>query len=104
MIDYDGLLKKIPRVKKLLDDGSNSTLYHYTKPEKLLGILETGTVRFSNALYLNDKEVEIPVVICSTSNYENVTEAFGTVWYSELNDIRRDFKTTRFVIDEKGVV
>ena len=56
MIDYDGLLKKIPKVKKILDDGSNSTLYHYTKPEKLLGILENGTIRFSNALYLNDKE------------------------------------------------
>ena len=56
MIDYDGLLKKIPKVKKILDDGSNSNLYHYTKPEKLLSILESGTIRFSNALYLNDKE------------------------------------------------
>lgn len=56
MIDYDSLLKKIPRVKKILDDGENSVLYHYTKPEKLLGILESGTIRFSNALYLNDKE------------------------------------------------
>ena len=56
MLDYDGLLKKIPKVKKLLDDGSNHILYHYTKPEKLLSILESGTIRFSNALYLNDKE------------------------------------------------
>lgn len=56
MINYDNLLKKIPRVKKILDDGSNSTLYHYTKPEKLLSILESDTIRFSNALYLNDKE------------------------------------------------
>ena len=56
MLDYDSLLKKIPKVKKLLDDGSNSNLYHYTKPEKLLSILESGTIRFSNALYLNDKE------------------------------------------------
>lgn len=56
MIDYDSLLMKIPKVKKILDDGSNSTLYHYTKPEKLLNILESGTIRFSNALYLNDKE------------------------------------------------
>lgn len=56
MINYDNLLKKIPRVKKILDDGSNSILYHYTKPEKLLSILESGTIRFSNALYLNDKE------------------------------------------------
>ncbi len=56
MIDYDSLLEKIPRVRKILDDGSNSILYHYTKPEKLLSILESGTIRFSNALYLNDKE------------------------------------------------
>lgn len=56
MINYDSLLEKIPKVKKILDNGSNSTLYHYTKPEKLLGILESGTLRFSNALYLNDKE------------------------------------------------
>lgn len=56
MIDYDGLLKKIPKVKKILDSGNNSNLYHYTKPEKLLSILESGTIRFSNALYLNDKE------------------------------------------------
>lgn len=56
MIDYDGLLKKIPRVKKILDDGANTNLFHYTKPEKLLSILESGTIRFSNALYLNDKE------------------------------------------------
>lgn len=56
MIDYDSLLKKIPRVKKILDNGSNTNLYHYTKPEKLLSILESGTIRFSNALYLNDKE------------------------------------------------
>lgn len=56
MIDYDSLLNKIPKVKKILDDGLNSNLYHYTKPEKLLNILESGTIRFSNALYLNDKE------------------------------------------------
>lgn len=56
MIDYDNLLKKIPRVKKILDDGSDEIIYHYTKPEKLLSLLESETLRFSNALYLNDKE------------------------------------------------
>ena len=56
MIDYDNLLKKIPRVKKILDDGSDKIIYHYTKPEKLLNLLASGTLRFSNALYLNDKE------------------------------------------------
>lgn len=42
--------------------------------------------------YLKEKMLDIPVVICSTSNYENIPEAFGTVWYSELNDIKRDFR------------
>ena len=53
---YDILLEKIPRIKKVLDDDKNCTIYHYTKPEKLLNILSGGTMRFSNALYLNDKE------------------------------------------------
>lgn len=56
MIDYDSLLEKIPKVRKILDDGTDGSLYHYTKPEKLLSILEFGTIRFSNALFLNDKE------------------------------------------------
>lgn len=42
--------------------------------------------------YLKEKQYEIPVVICSTSNYENVAGIFGAVWYNELNDIKRDFK------------
>lgn len=53
---YDELLKKIPKIKKFLDTGSNCTIYHYTKPEKLLNILSGKNIRFSNALYLNDKE------------------------------------------------
>ncbi len=53
---YDVLLEKIPKIKKVLDNDDNCTIYHYTKPEKLLNILSGGTLRFSNALYLNDKE------------------------------------------------
>lgn len=53
---YDDLLGKIPKIKKVLDTDKNCTIYHYTKPEKLLNILSGGTLRFSNALYLNDKE------------------------------------------------
>ncbi len=53
---YDILLEKIPKIKKILDNDTNYTIYHYTKPEKLLNILAGGTLRFSNALYLNDKE------------------------------------------------
>jgi hypothetical protein len=52
---YDDLLTKIPKIKKILDNDTDSTIYHYTKPEKLLGIVENGTLRFSNVLYLNDK-------------------------------------------------
>lgn len=53
---YDELLRKIPKIKKVLDNDKNYIIYHYTKPEKLLNILASGTLRFSNALYLNDKE------------------------------------------------
>ena len=53
---YDELLKKIPKIKRFLDSGSNCTIYHYTKPENLLNILSGENIRFSNALYLNDKE------------------------------------------------
>lgn len=53
---YDDLLEKIPKIKKILDNDTNYTIYHYTKPEKLLNILQCGALRFSNALYLNDKE------------------------------------------------
>lgn len=53
---YDELLRKIPKIKKVLDNDKNYVIYHCTKPEKLLNILASGTLRFSNALYLNDKE------------------------------------------------
>ncbi len=53
---YDDLLEKIPKIKRVLDNDTNYTIYHYTKPEKLLNILSGGALRFSNALYLNDKE------------------------------------------------
>lgn len=53
---YDELLEKIPKIKRVLDDDTNCPIYHYTKPEKLLNILSCGAIRFSNALYLNDKE------------------------------------------------
>ena len=53
---FDNLLKKIPKIKKILDNDKNNTIYHYTKPEKLLNILESASIRFSNALYLNDKD------------------------------------------------
>lgn len=56
MSHYDELFKKIPKIKKILDNDTNCIIYHYTKPEKLLNILSGGTLRFSNALYLNDKE------------------------------------------------
>ena len=53
---FDNLLKKIPKINKILDNDKSSTIYHYTKPEKLLNILKSASIRFSNALYLNDKD------------------------------------------------
>ena len=56
MTYYDDLLKKIPKIKRILDNDVDYTIYHYTKPEKFLNILSGETIRFSNVLYLNDKE------------------------------------------------
>ena len=79
-------------IRKILDDGGNTTLYHYTKPEKLLGILESGTVRFSNALYLNDKEeVTFGVIVDDVegvTQLKNVPSDVGT--YGTLSE-RKDF-------------
>lgn len=85
MIDYDGLLAKIPKVKKILDDGSNSTLYHYTKPEKLLSILESGTIRFSNALFLNDKE-EVTYSYKLIVNLINEMKALNPELFSKIKE------------------
>lgn len=53
---YDDLLKKIPKIKRILDNDKDYTIYHYTRPEKLLEILSSEIIRFSNVLYLNDKD------------------------------------------------
>ena len=38
------------------------------------------------------ESVDIPVIICSTRNY-NVVGILGSVWYSKLRDIEEDFET-----------
>ena len=40
---------------------------------------------------MKEKEIDIPVIICSTRNFIS-KNAFGTVWYSEQRDIRLEFK------------
>ncbi len=52
---YAAFLKKIPKIKRFLDNDCSDRIYHYTKPEKLLNIIEKKTLRLSNVLYLNDK-------------------------------------------------
>ena len=52
----DKLFKKVPFVRNLLEDAKNPEIFHYTKPSKLLSILETEKIRFSNVLCLNDKD------------------------------------------------
>ena len=65
---YDDLLTKIPNIKKILDNDKDSIIYHYTKPEKLLNILAGSTLRFSNVLYLNDKDFSWIVIIKKAMN------------------------------------
>lgn len=40
---------------------------------------------------LKEEEINIPVIICSSRNY-NAPEILGTVWYNELCDLNRAFK------------
>ena len=42
---------------------------------------------------MKEEQIEIPVIICSTSNYEGVTGILGSVWYrGEAGDLEGDFK------------
>ena len=41
---------------------------------------------------MRKESIDIPVIICSTSNYESVSGILGSVWYSDLNDIHTAFK------------
>lgn len=52
---YETFLKKIPKIKRFLDNDCSDQIYHYTKPEKLLNIVSNKTLRLSNVLFLNDK-------------------------------------------------
>ena len=40
---------------------------------------------------LKKEEINIPVIICSSSNYTE-PGILGTVWYNELCDLNRDFR------------
>ena len=95
---YDILLEKIPRIKKILDDDKNCTIYHYTKPEKLLNIISNNTIRFSNALYLNDKEE----IAYSYKLIVNLVDEFDDLGLnSDLFDkIKNHFKNKyRYIVD-----
>lgn len=42
---------------------------------------------------MKEEQIEIPVIICSTSNYEGVAGILGSVWYrGEAGDLGADFK------------
>ena len=41
---------------------------------------------------MEKEQIDIPVIICSTGNYEKVPGALGTVWYTERRDINLEFR------------
>ena len=42
---------------------------------------------------MEKEQIEIPVIICSTSNYQGVTGILGSVWYrGEEHDMGMEFK------------
>lgn len=40
---------------------------------------------------MKEREINIPVIICSTINYSS-SEVVGTVWYNKMKDIQFDFR------------
>ncbi|MGN0342222.1 MAG: response regulator [Roseburia sp.] len=40
---------------------------------------------------LKEKGIQIPVIICSTINYQS-EDAIGTVWYNKMKDLNFEFK------------
>ena len=95
---YDVLLEKIPKIKKILDDDRNCTIYHYTKPEKLLNIIANNTIRFSNVLYLNDKEE----IAYSYRLIVNLTDKFDDLSLNPdlFNKVKNHFKNKyKYIVD-----
>ena len=42
---------------------------------------------------MEKEQIDIPIVICSTGNYQGVTDILGSVWYrSEEHDLGMEFK------------
>lgn len=41
---------------------------------------------------LKKEKIDIPVIICSSSDYNYTDNILGTVWYSALNDLDLGFK------------
>ena len=40
---------------------------------------------------MKEKGIQIPVIICSTINYQS-EDAIGTVWYNKMKDLNFEFK------------
>lgn len=56
----------------------SSTLYHYTSLENAYKIIESGKLRFTNALYLNDpKEISCGLEILDSVGFELLNEYFA---------------------------
>ena len=41
---------------------------------------------------MEEEHIDIPVIICSSSNYESVKGILGSVWYRQNDDINLQFK------------
>ena len=112
---YATFLKKIPKMKRFLDNDCSDYIYHYTKPEKLLNIIANKTLRLSNVLFLNDKAeisytyrliVEFikenpglneglynKLIEYFTNKYKHIVDGYNELYQQEYNTI--SFSTER---------
>ena len=92
-------------IKKIIRVGYQEAALEIIKSNKAINLIVTDMryplyrggdedieAGFKLVTAIKNMKLQIPVVLCSTSNYETVSDVYGTVWYSELNDIKRDFQ------------
>lgn len=63
--------------------GPEITDMHYPLKPRLEANNNAGFILIEQ---MKEKEIEIPVIICSSRNFR-LPDVLGTVWYNELRDI-----------------
>ena len=96
---YEIFLKKIPKIKRFLDNDCSKQIYHYTKPEKLLNIVSNKTLRLSNVLFLNDK-AEVSYTYRLIVDLINANQPLNSVLFDNVIELKN---TIHYLFQRKKI-